>query len=142
VLGEEIGSQERGRSPANVEGGEDRDGTRVAHWKEGDVYMPSEQRYVEVETFYGTGDLIIDKLDRETLSKCKGRTSRVDVVPLTGVQALLYARRLIELAEVYPKEHDLVVNFYLSDVEARAPHVWGTSALRARRLKASSSFRS
>jgi hypothetical protein len=91
------------------------DGGRV------DVYLntPSIQKFVEIETFYGRGDPV-KRLDKDTLSKYKERSvGRVDIVLLTGVQALLYARRLIELANIYRKEYGLRVNFYLSNVRER-----------------------
>jgi hypothetical protein len=84
-----------------------------------DVYVnvPSRQRYVEVETFYGTGDPIIKKL-KETLSKYEGIARQVDLVLLTGLQALLYARRLFELADFYRKK-GLEVNFYVPNLEEK-----------------------
>jgi hypothetical protein len=84
-----------------------------------DVYVPSKQRYVEVETFYGTGDPITKKLVKETLSKYEGIARQVDIVLLTGLQALLYARRLFELADLYRKEKGLEVNFYVPNLEER-----------------------
>jgi len=86
-----------------------------------DIYLdaPSVQRFVEIETFYGREDPI-KRLDKDTLSKYIGRgIGRVDVVLLTGIQALLYAGRLIELANVYSKEHGLKVNFYLPNIRER-----------------------
>jgi hypothetical protein len=83
-----------------------------------DIYVPSQQRYVEIETFYGTGDPI-SKL-KETLRKYEGcRGCRVDIVLLTGIQALLYARRLVKFAEIYHKEHGLRINFYLPNLKER-----------------------
>jgi hypothetical protein len=86
-----------------------------------DVYVnvPSRQRYVEVETFYGTGNPIIKKLVKETLSKYEGIARQVDIVLLTGLQALLYARRLFELADFYRKERGLEVNFYVPNLEEK-----------------------
>jgi hypothetical protein len=83
-----------------------------------DIYVPFKQRYVEVETFYGTEDPITNKL-METLSKYEGIARQVDIVLLTGLQALLYARRLFELADFYRKEKGLEVNFYVPNLEER-----------------------
>jgi hypothetical protein len=84
-----------------------------------DVYLPSIQRFVEIETFYGRGDPVI-KLDKDTLSKYKKRSIHcVDIVLLTGVQALLYARRLIKLANICCKEWGLKVNFYLPNIREK-----------------------
>jgi hypothetical protein len=85
-----------------------------------DIYVPSQQRFVEIETFYGTGDPI-DKLDKKTLRKylsSEYEGSRIDIVFLTGIQALLYARELVNLAELYRKEH-LKVSFYLPNLRER-----------------------
>ena len=120
-LARELGAKDKHEVVEMLEGGEVKteyevDGGRA------DIYVPSQQRFVEVETFYGTGDPIT-KLDKETLRKYlpkyEGTTCRVDVVLLTGIQALLYARRLVELAEVYRKRHGLKVDFYLSDIRKR-----------------------
>jgi hypothetical protein len=118
-LARELGAKSRDEALQMLKEGKIKTEHDLSNGKRADVYVLPERRYVEVETFYGTGDPIIDKLDRETLSKYKGRTSRVDVVLLTGVQALLYARRLVKLAEVYRKEHGLEVNFYLPDLRKR-----------------------
>jgi hypothetical protein len=86
-----------------------------------DIYLdaPSVQRFVEIETFYGREDPI-KRLDKDTLSKYIGRgIGRVDVVLLTGVQALLYAGGLIKLANIYSREHGLKVNFYLPNIRER-----------------------
>jgi iron only hydrogenase large subunit-like protein len=55
-----------------------------------DVYVnvSSRQRYIEVETFYGSEDPIIKKLVKEKLSKYEGIARQVDIVLLTGLQAL------------------------------------------------------
>jgi hypothetical protein len=76
--------------------------------------VPSQQRFVEVETFYGTGDPI-EKLDRITLRKYIDRAKRVDVVILNGLLAILYARGLKKLASIYAKHHNITVNFYVPD---------------------------
>jgi hypothetical protein len=120
-LARELGAKDRREIVEMLERGKikteyELDGGRV------DIYVPSQQRFVEVETFYGTGDPI-DKLDKETLrkylSKCRGAACRVDVVLLTGIQALLYARRLIKLAELYREKEGLEVNFYVPNLEER-----------------------
>ena len=77
-----------------------------------DIYVPSQQRFVEVETFYGTGNPI-DKLDRITLRKYIDRAKRVDIVILNGLLAILHARRLAALARIYRKHHSITVNFYV-----------------------------
>jgi hypothetical protein len=77
-----------------------------------DIYVHSQQRFVEVETFYGTGDPI-DKLDRVTLRKYIDRAKRVDIVVLNGLLAILHARRLAALARIYRKHHSITVNFYV-----------------------------
>jgi hypothetical protein len=82
-----------------------------------DVYVAKLSRFVEIETFYGRGNPVI-RLDNDTLKKYGGKRS-VDIVLLTGIAALLYARRLIKLANVYRKDHDLEVNFYLPDLRDR-----------------------
>ncbi|MCC6005982.1 MAG: hypothetical protein LM590_16715 [Thermofilum sp.] len=79
-----------------------------------DIYVPSQQRFVEVETFYGTGNPL-DKLDRVTLRKYIDRAERVDVVVLNGLLAILYARGLKKLASIYAKHHNIAVNFYVPD---------------------------
>ena len=123
-LARELGAKDRREIVEMLERGKikteyELDGGRV------DIYVPSQQRFVEVETFYGTGDPI-DKLDngtygtlRKYLSKCRGAACRVDVVLLTGIQALLYARRLIKLAELYREKEGLEVNFYVPNLEER-----------------------
>jgi len=120
-LARELGAKDRREIVEMLERGKikteyELDGGRV------DIYVPSQQRFVEVESFYGTGDPI-DKLDKETLRKYllkyRGTACRVDVVLLTGVQALLYARRLIKLAELYRKREGLEVNFYVPNLEER-----------------------
>jgi hypothetical protein len=92
-----------------------------------DIYVRSQRRCVEIETFYGTGDPI-DKLDEETLRKYLNlkelkkreyRVDYVDVVLLTGVHALLYAHRLAKLAKIYHEQHHLKVNFYLPDLKEK-----------------------
>jgi hypothetical protein len=79
-----------------------------------DIYVPSQQRFVEVETFYGTGNPL-DKLDRITLRKYIDRAKRVDVVILNGLLAILHARGLKKLASIYAKHHNIAVNFYVPD---------------------------
>jgi len=120
-LARELGAKDRREIVEMLERGKikteyELDGGRV------DIYVLSQQRFVEVETFYGTGDPI-DKLDKETLHKylpkCRGAACRVDVVLLTGIQALLYTRRLIKLAELYRKREGLEVNFYVPNLEER-----------------------
>jgi hypothetical protein len=120
-LARELGVKDRRETVEMLERGKikteyELDGGRV------DIYVPSQQRFVEVETFYGTGDPI-HKLDKETLHKYllkyRGTACRVDVVLLTGIQALLYARRLIKLAELYRKREGLEVNFYVPNLEER-----------------------
>jgi hypothetical protein len=76
-------------------------------------------RYIEIETFYGTGDPV-RKLDKETLSKYIGKKDvRIDIVLLTGIQMLLYAKELIRLAKLYEKEHGLRVGFYIPNIRER-----------------------
>jgi hypothetical protein len=75
--------------------------------------VPSQQRFVEVETFYGTEDPVKKKLHGVTLSKYINRANRVDVVILNGLLAVLYAHRLLSLAEVYREDHRITVNFYV-----------------------------
>jgi hypothetical protein len=76
-------------------------------------------RYIEIETFYGTGDPI-RKLDKETLSKyIEKKDVRIDIVLLTGIQMLLYAKELIRLAKLYEREHGLRVGFYIPNIRER-----------------------
>jgi pyruvate-formate lyase-activating enzyme len=82
-----------------------------------DVYVAKLSKFVEIETFYGRGDPVM-RLDNDTLSKYKGKRS-VDIVLLTGITALLYARRLIKLANLYRREYGLEVNFYLPNIRER-----------------------
>ncbi|MCC6050838.1 MAG: hypothetical protein LM580_09030 [Thermofilum sp.] len=79
-----------------------------------DIYVPSQQRFVEVETFYGTGNPL-DKLDKVTLCKYIDQAKRVDIVILNGLLAILYARGLKKLASIYAKYHNITVNFYVPD---------------------------
>ena len=79
-----------------------------------DIYVKPQNRFVEIETFYGTGDPMF-KLNG-TLQKYLGRSGRVDVVLLMGIHALLYARDLLELEESY-KKCGLRVNFYIPDLK-------------------------
>jgi hypothetical protein len=82
-----------------------------------DICIKRAQRFIEVETFYGTGDPIPRKLDTETLAKYKEmRSAKVDIVLFTGIQALLYAEELNRLAEVYRKEYSLEVKFYIPNI--------------------------
>ena len=83
-----------------------------------DIYVPSQQRFVEVETYYGTGNPI-DKLDRITLRKYIDRAKRVDIVILNGLLAILHARGLAMLARIYRKHHGITVNFYVPDFRER-----------------------
>jgi hypothetical protein len=83
-----------------------------------DIYVPSQQRFAEVETFYGTGDPI-EKLDRITLRKYLNWAKRMDVVILNGLLAILYARRLAALARIYREHHGLIVNFYVPNFRER-----------------------
>lgn len=81
------------------------------------VEGPKEHRFVEIGTFYDTGDPVM-KLDKETLRKYMERgVRRVDVILLTGLHALLYAQELVKLREIYHKEHGLEVNFYVPNVK-------------------------
>ena len=83
------------------------------------VEGPEGRRFVEIETFYGTGNPVM-KLDKETLRKYMERgVRRVDVALLTGLHALLYVRELVKLRELYRKEHGLEVNFYIPNVKDR-----------------------
>ncbi|MCC6023894.1 MAG: phosphoribosyltransferase, partial [Thaumarchaeota archaeon] len=83
-----------------------------------DIYVPSQQRFVEVETFYGTGNPL-DKLDRVTLRKYIDRAKRVNVVILNGLLAILYARGLAKLARTYREHRGLTVNFYVPNFRER-----------------------
>jgi hypothetical protein len=83
-----------------------------------DIYVPSQQRFVEVETFYGTGNPL-DKLDKVTLRKYINWAKRVDIVILNGLLAILYARGLAELARIYREHHGLTVNFYVPNFRER-----------------------
>ena len=88
-----------------------------------DIYVPSQQRFVEVETFYGTRNPF-DKLKEVTLSKYIRRASRVDVVILNGFLAILYARTLMDLARIYREDHGIAVNFYIPNFkELRLVHL-------------------
>jgi hypothetical protein len=84
-----------------------------------DIYMPSQQRFVEIETFYGTEDPVKKKLHGMTLSKYINRANRVDIVILNGLLAVLYAHRLLSLAEVYREDHRIAVNFYVPNFRER-----------------------
>jgi hypothetical protein len=44
---------------------------------------------------------------------------RIDIVLLTGIQMLLYAKELIRLAKLYEKEHGLRVGFYIPNIRER-----------------------
>jgi len=55
----------------------------------------------------------------KTLSKYEGIARQVDIVLLTSLQALLYARRLFKLADFYRKGKGLEVNFYVPNLEER-----------------------
>jgi hypothetical protein len=91
----------------------------LGNGRRADICVRRNQRFVEIETFYGTGDPI-RKLDKETLSKYReSGASNVDVILLTGIQALLYAPRLIRLANLYQREYGIKVNFYLVNIEER-----------------------
>lgn len=91
------------------------DFSKIQHCVEG----PKERRFVEIETFYSTGDPVM-KLDKETLRKYMERgVRRVDVLLLTGLHALLYAQELVKLREIYRKKHGLEVNFYVPNVKDR-----------------------
>lgn len=83
-----------------------------------DICIRGGQRFVEIETFYGTGDPL-KKLDKETLSKYVKKAGRVDIVLLSGIQALLYAPELFKLREIYRREYDMEVNFYLANIVER-----------------------
>lgn len=79
-----------------------------------DVYVKGENRYLEIETFYGTGDPI-EKLDGQTLRKyLHSGVKRVDVI-LLGVHILLYLRDLLEIRRVYREKHGIDVNFFTLD---------------------------
>ena len=82
-----------------------------------EIYVPSQGRFVEIETFYGTEDPI-EKLDKKTLKKYRkyGGKGKVDIILLTGIQAFLYAHRLFDLAKIHRK-YNLEVNFYLPNLK-------------------------
>jgi hypothetical protein len=91
----------------------------LGNGRRADICVRRNQRFVEIETFYGTGDPI-RKLDKETLSKYReSGENNVDVVLPTGIQALLYAPKLIRLANLYQREYGIKVNFYLVNIEER-----------------------
>jgi len=87
-----------------------------------DVYLetPPIQRFVEIETFYGRGEDPIQRLMKDTLKKYIEKNVRyVDIILLNGLQALLYANRLIKLAKICRQHHGLEVNFYLPNIKER-----------------------
>jgi len=114
-LARELGARSRGEVVRMLE-----EGRIVTEYKldggRADIYVPSQERFIEIETFYGTGNPI-DKLDKETLRKyllrCRGTKCRVDVVLQTGLQNLLYDHKLVKLAEIYRKVQGVEVDFYL-----------------------------
>jgi hypothetical protein len=82
-----------------------------------DIFIPEQNRYIEIETLYGTEDPISKKLDKETLSKYKNmNVNNIDIV-LLGLHLLLYAKYLYELKKIYKEEHNIKVNFYTIDVK-------------------------
>jgi hypothetical protein len=85
-----------------------------------DVYLTIPPgRFIEIETFYGRGDPV-NRLNKDTLSKYKGKDiNQVDIILLNGVQALLYVRRLVRLADLYWKEYSLKVNFYIPNINEK-----------------------
>jgi hypothetical protein len=91
----------------------------LGNGRRADICVRRNQRFIEIETFYGTGDPI-RKLDKETLSKYREScANNVDVVLPTGIQVLLYAPKLIRLANLYQREYGIKVNFYLVNIEER-----------------------
>jgi hypothetical protein len=89
----------------------------VSGGRRADICVRRAQRFIEVETFYGTGDPISRKLDTETLAKYREmKGAKVDIVLFTGIQALLYAEELNKLAEIYRKEYSLEVKFYIPNI--------------------------
>ncbi len=90
-----------------------------------DLYIGERQLYVEIETFYGTGDPISNKLDYEgidgtlgTLRKCRSMGGHVRViVVLLGLHMLLYLRELLELKRIYKTYYNLDVEFCTVDIE-------------------------
>ena len=90
-----------------------------------DLYVGERRLYVEVETLYGTGDPISDKLDYEgvdgtlgTLRKYRsmGGDAKVIVV-LLGLHMLLYLKVLLDLKRIYKKYYNLDVDFCTIDIE-------------------------
>ena len=90
-----------------------------------DLYVGERQLYVEIETLYGTGDPISDKLDYEgidgtlgTLRKYRSMGGYVRViVVLLGLHMLLYLRELLELKRIYKTYYNLDVEFCTVDIE-------------------------
>lgn len=83
-----------------------------------DIYVKEQNRYVEVETFYGTGDPISGKLDKVTLTKYREKANRVDIVVL-GLHMLLYLKRMLELKRIYKEHYDIDVRFFTVDIPKR-----------------------
>jgi len=80
-----------------------------------DIYVKPKNRFIEIETLYGTEDPIT-KLDKVTLNKYKGMNANVDIV-LLGLHILLYARDLYKLKKLYEREYNMTVNFYTINVK-------------------------
>jgi len=115
LLAKELGAKSMEDVVKILKGGEIKTEHELEGRRRADIYVPSQNRYVEIETFYGTGNPM-DKLKR-TLQKYSGIKGRVDVVLLTGIHALLYAPHLLELEKQYKPGHDLRVNFYIPDLK-------------------------
>jgi hypothetical protein len=84
------------------------------------TYPDGKERYIEIETLYGTSDPITKKLDKETLNKYKviGKSFEVSIV-LLGLHLLLYIKDLIKLKRIYKERHGLNVDFFTVDIKGR-----------------------
>jgi len=81
-----------------------------------DIYVKQKNRFIEIETLYGTEDPITKKIDKVTLNKYKGMNANVDII-LLGLHILLYARDLYKLKRLYKDEYNITVDFYTIDVK-------------------------
>lgn len=91
-----------------------------------DLYVDERRLYVEIETFYGTGDPISEKLDCKrpdgtlgTLRKYEDIKGAKVMVVLLGLHMLLYIKGLLALKKIYKNHYNLDVDFCTIDIENR-----------------------
>jgi len=78
------------------------------------------RRFIEIETLYGRGKPDpIERLVKDTIMKYKGYSQEVEIVFLTGIPALIYARDLLRIRKIIREKYGLNVEFFLVNIKER-----------------------